>query len=131
MSIIFKWHYYCDTCEFKVTAHAGRNYIIGPSGERCYLRGIDFHTVCKAMGTNPKSGKEVMEIMKEVREKDLVKSDSPMICWQCLNTTYLDYDEDDLICSRCESTNLSSVHRLVDEPCPICELGTFCVEMNR
>jgi hypothetical protein len=83
------------------------------------------------MGANPKSGKEVMEIMKEVRAKDLVKSDGPMICWQCLNITYLDYDVDDLICSRCESTNLSRVHLLVDEPCPGCGQGKISSKMTR
>jgi ribosomal protein S27AE len=83
------------------------------------------------MGRNPKSVQELMEIYKEVREKDLVKSEDPMICWECFNTTYLASDENDQICSRCESTNLSSVHLLVDEPCPVCEQGTFCMEITR
>ena len=88
-------------------------------------------SIIEALGRNPKSVKEIMEIYEEVRAKDLVKSDSPMICWKCLNTCYLNRDEDNVICSECRGTNLSSVHLLVDEPCPVCELGTFCAETSR
>jgi ribosomal protein S27AE len=95
------------------------------------LRGPGSKSVSEALGRNPKSVKELMEIYKEVHEKDLVKSENPIICWKCLSTTYLANDEDDQICSRCGSMNLSSVHLLVDEPCPVCELGTFCMEITR
>ena len=131
MSIILYRHFYCDSCKFKIRAHAGHKYIIGPSGERCYLRGRGSKSISEVLGMNPKPVKELMEMMKEVQEKDIIKSENAMICWECFNESYLSPYDDNLICTKCTSTNLTDVDLLMDEPCPVCERGTLCAEIAR
>jgi len=124
-------HYWCDTCDFKVMATgSGGQYIVAPSGERCYLRSLWPKNVFEALGRNPKTLREGAEIIKELRESGLLKVDIPMICWKCQNKSLFPPGCDGLICPVCESTNFTDIHLLYDEPCPVCELGTICLDQD-
>lgn len=143
--------YKCDMCEFFLPrGWGGYMYVIDKHGERIVCpHPLEYHVVERILKeSNPEIIPEwkshywltygirikfrilkskILHQTEPLNIRKLIKErtgfDEYVVCHNCLDQFKLDLKRDQRICSRCDSTHISTAREIIGKPCPQCNKG--------